>query len=193
MNFRDKLKLGASAVVGYAAKIGLVEGVVVQRAYADIVHRRPNKWVTDPTTGLLVPDIDSYEEVFRERSWNVKTNSGIDFIHAQYLSTAPGANGLNYIALSNDTVTETATSTTLSNEITINGLGRAQGAYAHTAGTTTSTIDKTFTCATASQACQKAAVFSAASNGTMNHVLGFTQRTLQVGDTIQTTFTITIS
>lgn len=128
-----------------------------------------------------------------ETVWNVITNSGRDFLHQQgYQTSGLGANGLNYIALSNDTVTETATSTTLSNEIALNGLTRAQGAVTHTAGTNTTQIQKTFTCTLASQACQKAALFTAAVIGTMCHVLGFTQRSLQVGDTITITYTITL-
>ena len=43
------------------------------------------------------------------------------------------------------------------------------------------------------QAAQKAALFTAASAGTMNHALAFTQRSLQVGDQLAVTFTITLS
>lgn len=170
---------------------------------------RPRDWVKDPATGLLVPNyrwkldtvLDSYvidpESAIlldEDETENVKTNAGIDYLHLQgYGSSGLGANGFNYIALSNDTLTETATSTTLSNEIAANGLSRAQGTVAHTVGTTTTTVDKTFTCATSAQAAQKAALFTAASVGTMNHALAFTQRSLQVGDTLQVTFTITLS
>ena len=133
------------------------------------------------------------ESLFEEEKHNVVTNSGRDFLHQQgYQTTGLGSNGLNYIALSNDTLTETTSSTTLSNEITTNGLGRAQGTVAHTSGTNTTTVAYTFTCATASQAAQKAALFTASSSGVMCHVLAFTQRTLQVGDTLTITFTITL-
>lgn len=126
---------------------------------------------------------------------NLITNAGRIFLHTQgYGTTGLGTNGLNYIALSNDTATETASSTTLSTEITANGLGRAQGTVTLPTGSGTSTtIAKTFTCATASQAAQKAALFTASSAGTMCHVLSFTQRTLQIGDTLAVTFTITTS
>ena len=60
-----------------------------------------------------------------------------------------------------------------------------------TAGTNTTTVQKTFT-ATGTQAAQKAALFTASSAGTMNHALAFTQRSLQIGDTLQVTFTITL-
>jgi hypothetical protein len=119
---------------------------------------------------------------------------GIDFIFSQsYNSTAAAqTNGLSWIALSNDTLTETSASTTLSTEIAANGLTRAQGTYAHTAGQSTATVAKTFT-ATGAQSCQKAALFSASSSGTMNHALSFTQRSLVNTDTLTITYTITIS
>ena len=88
-------------------------------------------------------------------------------------------------------VSETTASTTLSNEITLNGLGRAQGAYAHTASTNTTTITEVFT-ATGTQSAQKAALFTAVSAGTMNHALAFTQRNLVNTDTLTVTFTITL-
>jgi len=130
-----------------------------------------------------------------ETTKNLITNAGRIFLHTQGYSTASGvAAGFCYIGLSNDTLTETASSTTLSAEITANGLSRAVGTVTLPTGAGTSTtIAKTFTCSTGAQAAQKAALFTAASGGTMNHVLSFTQRSLQVGDTLAITFTITTS
>lgn len=148
--------------------------IVLARARGDIEHRRNGK--------LL----------WKGHAYNVITNAGRDFLHQQgYKDTGLGTNGLNYIALSNDTLTETASSTTLSTEIAANGLSRAQGTYAHTAGTNTTTISKTFT-ASGTQSAQKAALFTASSAGTMCHVLAFTQRNLISGDTLAITFTITL-
>jgi hypothetical protein len=168
---------------------GLREGIPWQRARATIEHRRPTRWRDDGS-----PDPTSYELVGEpETVWNVITNAGRDFLHVQgYGSSGLGANGLNYIALSNDAVTEDATSTVLSNEIAANGLSRAQGTVTHNPNTNTTTVGKTFTCATAPQSARKAALFTAASNGVMNHVLGFTQRSLQVGDTLTVVFTLTL-
>ena len=169
-----------------AAALG--EALVWQRARGVVEHRRPTRWLAPG-----VPDPASYELVGSEVTYNLITNAGSDFLHVQgYGSSGLGANGLNYIALSNDTVGEGAGSTTLSNEIAANGLSRAAGTVAHTSGTNTTTITKVFTCATAPQAAQKAALFTASSSGTMCHVLGFTQRSLQVGDTLTVTFTITL-
>lgn len=195
-----RILIALAAVVSVVPDVALAEPVRVARARGEIVHARPTHgfdvagrrvpW--DHTNPLLTPDPDSYVELSSEVSYNVKTTAGIDFTFVQTYSTGPGANGLNYIALSNDTVGETSASTTLSNEITLNGLGRAIGAYAHTNGTSTATISKTFT-ASGSQSAQKAALFSASSSGTMNHVLSFTQRSLISGDTLAITFTITIT
>jgi hypothetical protein len=178
--------LGRAAAM-YAARAGLMEDVPLRRASARIVHRRPVAW---DRAGIPTRFI---EVGAPELVHNVITTVGRDFLHAQgYGTSGLGANGLNYIALSNDTLTETSASTVLSNEIAANGLGRTQGTVAHTVGTNTTTIDKTFTCATGAQAAQKAALFTAVSVGTMCHALAFTQRSLQVGDTLQITFTITL-
>ncbi len=126
---------------------------------------------------------------------NQKTNVGIVQLHTQgYGTSGLLTNGFNYIALTNTAVTPAAGDTTLSGEIVANGLSRAQGTVTLPTGSgTQTTIDKTFTCATGAQAAQAAALFTAISSGVMNHELTFTQRSLQIGDTLQTTFTITLS
>ena len=164
------------ALVGAKAAPLLDESVRVHRAIGVIEHIR---------NGVVID---------RQEVLNVKTTAGIDYTFLRTYGTTNSANeGLNYIALSNDTLTETSASTTLSTEIAANGLSRAIGAYAHTAGTSTATISKTFTCSTAPQAAQKAALFTASSGGTMHHALSFTQRSLQVGDQLAVTFTITLT
>ena len=200
----------------YDANANVQEPIGVGRAHATIRHCRPkhfvvvdgvkqaaylddagqlvvgHKWIDSPLGPVVDPSTMYF--IDEDETHNVKTNNGMDFIHTQcYGSSGLGANGLNFIALSNDTLTETTASTTLSTEITTNGLTRAAGTVAHTAGTTTTTVQKTFTCATAPQAAQKSALFTAVAAGTMNHALAFTQRSLQIGDTLQITFTITIT
>lgn len=174
MHLQDKT--GTSEILGCCAhcRVPLEDGVKVHRAVGHVQHIRDGK------------------VIWEERDLNVKTTAGIDFIFAQSYGTSAQANGLNYVGLSNDTLSETTGSTTLSNEITSNGLARAIGAYAHTAGQSTATISKTFT-ATGAQSAQKAALFSAASAGTMNHVLAFTQRSLQNQDQLAITFTLTLT
>jgi hypothetical protein len=210
MKLGDKMDSTEKAEVVAHLRSALAEDMIIERAHGRFVHRRPKNWVVDKKTGLLVPDVkliphklvgpavmvpdpDCYDLLSEDESWNVKTNVGIVFTHTQTYGSSPGANGLNYIALSNDTLTETATSTTLSTEITTNGLGRVQGTIVLPTGSgTVTTVDKTFT-ATGSQSAQKAALFTAISAGTMNHALAFTQRSLISGDTLEITFSLTIS
>lgn len=191
---RDFVRSAEKVAAGVIMKSSLKDFIPIGRAQMEVTQRRASNFLKDPITGLYtIPDLKSYKIVDEpEVVWNLITNAGRDFLHSQgYNTTGLGTNGLNFIALSNDTLTETATSTVLSNEITLNGLARAQGTYAHTAGTNTTTIDRTFT-ATGTQSAQKAALFTAASSGTMNHVLAFTQRSLIATDTLQITFTITL-
>lgn len=175
MKLIERFKTAGQILVGMKSSPMLDETVKVHRAMGRVQHIR---------NGVVLSD----EVIF-----NVKTTVGIDFTFAQTYGTSAQANGLNYIALSNDTLTETTASTTLSTEIAANGLARAIGAYAHTGGASTATISKTFTCATGAQSAQKAALFSASSAGTMHHALAFTQRALQVGDQLAVTFTITLT
>lgn len=186
------LRAVASAIVSVLRyllpHVSLHEGTYLRPARAVIEHRRPTRWLQDGS-----PDPSSYVLLSTDTASNVIPTAGRDFLHVQgYGSSGLGANGLNWIGLSNDALTETTASTTLSNEIAANGLSRAQGTVAHTAGATTTTITKTFT-ATGTQAAQKAALFTASSGGTMCHALSFAQRTLQSGDTLAVTFTITLS
>lgn len=206
MNIREQIKTSETLDAAIMRSLSLGEAIH-GHARGEFVHMRPKDWVKNPRTGLLEPDYrykdspvgrvideDSVEVLGRDEVWNLITNPGRIYIHKQsYDTTGLGANGLNYIALSNDALTETAVSTVLSNEITLNGLGRAQGTVTIPTGAgTQTTIAKTFT-ASGGQAAQKAALFTASSAGTMNHVLAFTQRTLITGDTLAVTFTITLT
>lgn len=199
---------------------GAGEGVKLAHAKAHFVQQRPKeflgvdengnpipayrndagelvagrRWIIDLRTLAKVPDPRDVETVWEGDSQNVKTTVGIDFLFSQgYSAASVATTGFSFIALSNDTLTETSASTTLSTEIAANGLARAAATYAHTTGTSTATLAHTFTCATSAQAAQKAALFTLSSAGTMNHALSFTQRSLQVGDTLAITFTITLS
>lgn len=210
----ERLGVSVKAAIRAACRPELLERLN-GRAHLRVVHRRP--YDRDDRTGLFVlRKVDDDEVIERklnirsivdeiidgvrfgrlseDEAWNLITNVGAIQIHrGAYGTSGLPTNGFNYVALSNDTVTETATSTTLSNEIAANGLSRAQGTVTlpTTSGRIT-TVDKTFT-ATGSQSAQKAALFDAASTGNMNHVLSFTQRALITNDTLQTTFSITIS
>lgn len=160
-------------------------------AVAHFVHRRPTRFFDDGTA-----DPDSYIVLQEGTSHNVVTKAGKDFILAQAYSAAPAVNGLNYIGLSNSAFTEDANSVSLSGEITANGLSRVQASsITHVAGTDVVTISKTFTCTTANQSAQKAALFSTAGPpvaGIMAHALPLSlQRNLAPNDTLQIVYTLT--
>lgn len=129
-----------------------------------------------------------------ELVYNIITNGGRDFIHTQaYQTTGLGANGLNYIGLSNDGGAVDPTDTTLTGELSGSGLTRAQGTVGHTAGTNTTQVQKVFTYGGGSpQGVQKSALFTAGTSGTMAHEVLFTQRTLNNLDSLTITYTITL-
>lgn len=194
-NMKESIHSAETVAMKATMRSVLAEAMVLGRASMLVKHQRPDNWIQDPASGLLVPDLRSYKDVDPEELvWNVITDVGRVALHKQgYGTSGLLSNGFNYIALSNDALTETSASTTLSTEIAANGLTRAQGTVTLASGSgNTTTIDKTFTCATGAQAAQKAALFTAASVGVMNHALSFTQRSLQIGDTLQTTYTITL-
>jgi len=127
------------------------------------------------------------------------TNTGRDALHGQHLGTTAQPAAFNYLALANSATATTpaATDSTLVGEITTagGGLVRVQGTYAHTAGTNTSTLTKTFT-ANASDALpvtiSQVGVFNAASAGTMAYKTPMSANaTLTVaGDNVAITETI---
>ncbi|MEM3734838.1 MAG: hypothetical protein QW158_07840 [Nitrososphaerales archaeon] len=131
--------------------------------------------------------------LFKETSSNLITNAGKDFIAQQLGSTSPASNGANYIALSTDSTTPSASDTTLAGEITTGGLQRQQGTYSHTAGTNTFTVQKTFTASASFTGVQKAGLFTASAGGTMMAENTFSAVNLISGDQLQITWTITIS
>lgn len=195
MNLKEQIEVAESALVGMGCKVRVGEVIPIGHARARITHRRPSHWLKNPRTGLLEPDPRSYENVDEpEEVTNLLTNAGRIFMHQQaYGASGLGTNGLCYIALSIDPLTETATSTTLSSEIAANGLARALATVTLPTGSGNQTLlEKVFTCATAPQSAQKAAVFSGASGGVMNHVLAFISRPLQIGDVLDIPITLTL-
>ena len=101
---------------------------------------------------------------------NLTTNAGKDFIKAQISGTATTSNCI-YIAVGTTAITPAVTDTTLSGEVTTNGLQRAPGTYA-AVGTGTFTLTKLFTATGAVSNVQAASVSTAASSGTMCFEVG---------------------
>jgi hypothetical protein len=129
-----------------------------------------------------------------ENKHNLLTNGGRDFIHAQaYGNTSAGTQGSRYIAVSTDSGSPAAGDTTLTGEISTNGLARAAATTnTHSAGTNTSVLGITFTASGAHTNVQKSALFNASSSGTMTHENTFTAVTLATNDQLQVTWTLTL-
>jgi hypothetical protein len=135
---------------------------------------------------------------------NLVTNAGFTVIEKQISDTAAQPAACNYIAMANDTsnsnvgtvaVTDTtlASSGTGSTEIAANGLSRAQGSFtADSPGAKQYTVSKTFN-ATGTQASNKTGLFNASSSGTMCYEALYTQVTVNNGDTLTVTWTVTLS
>lgn len=169
----------------------IIETVALPRAKARIHHERPYDY--DEKRGLwLYKPVGEDEEAF-----NLLTNTGRVQLHNFAYGTVTRANGFNWIGLTNDGTAPAATDTSLTAELTGNGLDRAQGTVTLPVGTgNQTTIAHTFTfTGGGSQAIQKTALFDAAGPpvaGVMNHEIAFTQRTLFTNDTLTVTFTITL-
>jgi hypothetical protein len=127
------------------------------------------------------------------------TNAGKDFVAAQ-VGGAGGTATAQYIALTANSTAPAGGNTTLTGEIVTAGGGllRAIGSYAHTGGTSTYTISKTFT-TNGSDALPvtvaKIGVFNASSAGTMvfETLLSATATLSASGDTLTVTQTVTLA
>lgn len=129
-----------------------------------------------------------------------KTNGGIDAIASQISDTAAPPARFNYIALTANSTAPAASNTTLTGEITTagGGLVRAQAAFAHTGGTNTYTLTKTFTGNGSDSypvTIAKIGIFNAASAGTMGFetLLNATATLTVSGDNVTVTDTVTIT
>jgi hypothetical protein len=143
----------------------------------------------DEKTGLF-----RYREETPEEILNEITNAGRIQLHEFCYGTASRSNGLNYIGLSNDGTATAPGDTSLTSELSGNGLTRAQGTVTPPTGSgNQTTIQHVFTyTGGGSQAVQKTALFDLAAAGVMVHEILFTQRTLFTNDTLTVTFTITL-
>lgn len=123
---------------------------------------------------------------------NLRTTVGGDW-QADVMGNSTQPVSARWIALTADTGAAAAGDTTLTAEITTNGGARAVGTYAHTGGTASYTITKTFTASGALTAIHKAGLFTAISTGTMafETVLS-SDATLATNDTLTITWTVNI-
>lgn len=127
------------------------------------------------------------------------TNAGHDFCAKQLAGSASATAVAKWIALTANTDAPSASDTTLASEITTasGGLVRAEGTYAHTGGTSTYTVSKTFTANgndSLPVTIAKLGNFDAASSGNMvfETALSPTATLSASGDTLAITWTITV-
>lgn len=107
----------------------------------------------------------------------------------------PGGQAAFWIALTTDGTAPAATDTTLTSELTANGLQRAQATYAHTTSANTYTLSKTYTSSDGTpRTIQKIGVFNA--SGTVGRLVFETAvsspPTLVSGDQLTITETVTM-
>ena len=141
--------------------------------------------------------LDHYTPDAPSRERFLMTNAGQDHFFACTISTSAQPAAANYMALTADATAASVSSTTLTGEITTasGGLIRAQATYAHTSGTTTGTLTKTFTANSNDSrpvTIAKIGVFNAASSGTLAYetLLSSTATVTNVGDALTVTHTI---
>lgn len=151
----------------------------------------------DPITKK--PKYDKWKTIAKDVP-NLLTNAGKNLLHnyAYIYVTADAITtvGANFIALTEATISPAAADTTLSSEISTNGLQRvAATTKTHTTDANTSTIAKTFTASGSFTSVLASALFTASSSGTMVHEANFStgSGTLISGDQLAVTWTITLS
>lgn len=136
-------------------------------------------------------------EVERQVTVNLKTNAGIDFICNQIGNSALASASAvaKFMAISADATSPSASDTTLTGEITSNGLGRQAATYGHTNGQTTFTQQSVWSSITGTQnGIQKMALFTAVSGGTMVfETLLAVAKSVSSGDTLTITWTGTVA
>jgi hypothetical protein len=127
---------------------------------------------------------------------NLLTNNGRDLFHAQcYTNTSAGTRGAGYIASTESAITPAAADTTLTGEITTNGLARTDAvAKTHSAGTNSTLIEHTFTASGSFTSVLASAMFNASSGVTMTHIANFSTGSgiLISGDTLKISWTLNL-
>jgi hypothetical protein len=128
---------------------------------------------------------------------NLLTDAGKDWMHQQvYTNTSAGTRGAGYIASTESVITPATGNTTLTGEITTNGLARADAVTkSHTAASNSSTIEHTFTASGSFTSVLASALFNASSAGTMPHIANFATGSgiLATNDTLKITWTVNLS
>lgn len=123
---------------------------------------------------------------------NLRTTVGNDYVCDSLGKSASRPAVAEYMALSENAAGPAAGDTTLTGEITTNGLARVLATYAHTGAAILYTLAKTFTATGAFTAVQKEAIFNASSAGTMYVENTFTATALAINDQLTVTHTLNV-
>ena len=143
--------------------------------------------------------LDGTQRLLADFEHNVFPSGCIDKIHKMaFTDTSATELAFNYIALTADTgQTINAAQTTLTGEISTNGLSRFQAPIrTHTNGTNTTLIEHTFTLTGSQSDITRAALFNASSAGTMGPFAAFSNGAtgaMVSGETVKVSITITTS
>ena len=143
--------------------------------------------------------LDGTQRILADNVHNVFPAGCIDKIHKMaFIDTSATELAFNYIALTADTTqTINASQTSLTGEISTNGLSRVQATTrTHTNGTNTSLIEHTFTLSGSQSDITRAALFNASSSGTMGPFVAFSNGStgsMVSGETVKVSVTITTS
>src|SRR4249920_1092448 len=128
---------------------------------------------------------------------NLLTDAGKDWMHAQvYTNTTAGTRGEGFIASTESVITPAVANTTLTGEIAVSGLARADaGTKTHTAASNSTLIEHTFTASGSFTSVLASALFNASSSGTMPHIANFASGsgTLVANDTLKISWTNNLS
>jgi len=163
---------------------GLVEQTQIGGFTSVFVNR------VDPLTGLH----KGWEPntVFKH---NLLTNNGRDSFHNYlYTNQTSGSQGIAfiYISLAENSGAPVAGDTVVSGELS-GSMTRTSGTAAHTGGTNTTTITKTFTCTdTQYSGIQKSGLHNNPTGTVLSHQNTFTPTALVSGDQLQITWTLTL-
>ncbi len=200
----DWLHYGMGGHVGFG-----VTGTIATGTSATSLTATGTPFVADAYKGMIVVA----EQSTNAPVWgNIGTNStsvltvdawynGDDTTGTTPSSTAnylilPGQASARYIGLTTDTGGPAVGDTTLTSEITTNGLARALALFAHTPGATTFTLAKTFTASGTHTAVHKAGLFTAGTSTAGGVLVAATNlnadATLASGDSIAVTWTWTL-
>jgi len=162
------------------------------------LHNSP----TDIHTYWTVKTYDkdgNLKKVVAENEHNVFPSACIDTIHNNtFINNSLSGSGFTYIGLTADTTqTINAAQTSLTGEISTNGLTRILAVTrTHSAGTSTSLVEHTFTLTGSQSDITRAALFNAVSTGTMGPFAAFSNGStgaMVSGETVKVSITITTS